>query len=89
MFRSKNKPHRIICGSDESFQRVLLFGPARFYQLLQDDIHSEERRMIHRQVRLLNVEPFQPQPLREEALAGMVWTKQLLGMTLGQVLAIS
>eukprot|EP00913_Durusdinium_trenchii_P021462 g20170.t1 len=32
----------------------------RFYMFLQDDIHSEERRLIHRQ-----------------ALAGMVWTKQL------------
>lgn len=32
----------------------------RFYGFLQEDIHSEERRIIHRQ-----------------ALAGMVWTKQL------------
>lgn len=32
----------------------------RFYQFLQEDIHSEERKVIHRQ-----------------ALAGMVWTKQL------------
>eukprot|EP00435_Cladocopium_sp_Y103_P052798 s344_g16.t1 len=32
----------------------------RFYEFLQEDIHSKERRMIHRQ-----------------ALAGMVWTKQL------------